>query len=52
MRHQQETEEHDCRNCGSTFNLAAQMYYSNICPECKHEQQMEASMDEQMEYGL
>lgn len=52
MRHRQESEEMECRNCGATFNLAAQMYYDNMCPECKHEQHMEESMNNQMEYGL
>lgn len=30
-----ETEEIECRDCGTTFNLAAQWYYSPLCPECK-----------------
>lgn len=51
-RHERETEEMKCRKCGSTFNLAAQFYYDNLCPECKNEEQMEAQMNEQMESGL
>ena len=24
-----------CRECGTKFNLGAQMYYDNLCPTCK-----------------
>lgn len=24
----------ECRECGETFNLAAQNYYDNLCPAC------------------
>jgi DNA-directed RNA polymerase subunit RPC12/RpoP len=24
----------DCRDCGRTFDLAAQNYYDQVCPEC------------------
>lgn len=29
-----EYEEVECRDCGRPFNLAAQSYYDNRCPEC------------------
>jgi phage FluMu protein Com len=25
----------ECRDCGTQFNLGAQHYYDNKCPECK-----------------
>lgn len=25
----------ECRECGTEFNLGAQMYYDNLCPSCK-----------------
>lgn len=35
-RHNRRTpsEMIDCRDCGATFNLAAQFYYTNLCPDC------------------
>lgn len=33
--HQPESEEIECRECGTVFNLAAQYYYDNLCPSCK-----------------
>mgnify|MGYP006934449374 FL=1 len=26
----------ECRECGTQFNLGAQMYYDNLCPSCKN----------------
>lgn len=37
-RHPREREETECRECGTPFNLSAQWYYDNLCPECKAEQ--------------
>lgn len=31
---EQEEEIIECRECGTTFNLAAQFYYDNKCPSC------------------
>jgi len=25
----------ECRECATKFNLGAQFYYDNLCPECK-----------------
>lgn len=30
-----ESEEIECRECGTVFNLSGQWYYDNLCPECK-----------------
>lgn len=38
-------EPTECRDCGATFNLAAQYYYDNLCPECKREQDGEDAVD-------
>lgn len=27
----------ECRDCGAMFNLDGQMYYDDLCPECKAE---------------
>lgn len=31
-------EEVECRECGTVFNIGAQMYYDNLCPSCKEAQ--------------
>lgn len=31
-------EIHDCRMCGTQFDLSAQYYYDNLCPTCKAEE--------------
>lgn len=28
----------ECRSCGTDFNLNAQQYYNNLCPDCIPEQ--------------
>jgi NMD protein affecting ribosome stability and mRNA decay len=38
MSHQPEREDTECRNCGTTFNLAAQHYYDDMCPDCMKEE--------------
>mgnify|MGYP000137835986 CR=1 FL=1 len=40
-RREPERETVSCRNCGADFNLAAQYYYDNLCPSCKHDEEGE-----------
>lgn len=35
----------ECRECGSTFNLAAQYYYDSLCPSCKREKDGEEAVN-------
>lgn len=32
-----EYEEVECRECETPFNIGAQWYYDDLCPECKAE---------------
>jgi Zn finger protein HypA/HybF involved in hydrogenase expression len=50
--HPHDPEVIECRECSAQFDLARQNYYDNLCPECKHEKQMESAMDERAERGL
>lgn len=34
---ERDTEIRDCQECGTPYNLAAQYYYSPLCPECEAE---------------
>lgn len=43
--HQREQDLVECGACGSTFNLAAQYYYDNLCPECKREEHGDEAVD-------
>lgn len=39
LEHRRPGPEHQtCRECGATFDLAAQNYYDNVCPSCVDEE--------------
>lgn len=37
VQHPHDPEEHECTDCGATFDLARQTYYADKCPDCYDE---------------